>query len=396
MEGYHQVAGNFETQLIAIGAILFIVSFLVVTLFLANLNYRTLESSYQRMRTVTGNILNAMQSAVVVTDDAGFITLFNPRAEEMFGYRASGVVGKKYADVFENDMLVLEEVKETPDVTVRTEKTVTLRDGSRLMLLIAASQVIGEDGVPIGSVSVIYDVTESRRLERSAKRSERLSELGNLAAGVAHEIRNPLNAISIASQRLKSEFVPSSDHEEYDQLVGNIKSEIERLNDIINQFLALARTHAAKKDLCDITALAADVVSLMHPEAESKGIKLESRIDGDLVVEGNGEELRKVLINLIKNSIEACGEGDSVQVGATILSDEDLELRVEDTGPGVAKGDREKIFRPYFTTKANGTGLGLALSHRIIADHDGEIEYEDIPSGGSRFLITLPRLKEVK
>lgn len=396
MEGYHQVAGNFETQLIAIGAILFIVSFLVVTLFLANLNYRTLESSYQRMRTVTGNILNAMQSAVVVTDDAGLITLFNPRAEEMFGYRASGMVGKKYADVFENDMLVLEEVKETPDVTIRTEKTVTLRDGSRLMLLIAASQVIGEDGVPIGSVSVIYDVTESRRLERSAKRSERLSELGNLAAGVAHEIRNPLNAISIASQRLKSEFAPSSDHEEYDQLVGNIKSEIERLNDIINQFLALARTHAAKKDLCDITALTADVVSLMHPEAESKGIKLESHIDSDLLVEGSSEELKRVLINLIKNSIEACGEGDSVQVGATILSDEDLELRVEDTGPGVAKGDKEKIFRPYFTTKENGTGLGLALSHRIIADHDGEIEYEDIPSGGSRFLITLPRLKEVK
>jgi two-component system sensor histidine kinase HydH len=396
MEGYHQVAGNFEAQLIAIGAIMFIVSFLVVTLFLANLNYRTLESSYQRMRTVTGNILNAMQSAVVVTDDSGLITLFNPRAEEMFGYRASRVVGRKYADVFENDTLVLEEVKKTPDVTVRTEKTVTLRDGRRLMLLIAASQVIGEDGVPIGSVSVIYDITESRRLERSAKRSERLSELGNLAAGVAHEIRNPLNAISIASQRLKSEFAPSSDREEYDQLVGNIKSEIERLNDIINQFLALARTHAAKKDICDITALTEDVVSLMHPEAESKGIRLESRIDGDLVVEGNGEELRKVLINLIKNSIEACGEGDSVQVGATAPSDEDLELCVEDTGPGVASEDREKIFRPYFTTKENGTGLGLALSHRIIADHDGEIEYEDMSGGGSRFLITLPRLKEVK
>ena len=396
MEGYHRVAGNFETQLIAIGAIIFIVSFLVVTLFLANLNYRTLESSYQRMRTVTGNILNAMQSAVVVTDDSGLITLFNPRAEEMFGYRASDMVGRKYADVFENDTLVLEEVKETPDVTVRTEKTVTLRDGRRLMLLIAASQVIGEDGVPIGSVSVIYDITESRRLERSAKRSERLSELGNLAAGVAHEIRNPLNAISIASQRLKSEFTPSSERGEYDQLVGNIKSEIERLNDIINQFLALARTHAAKKDICDITALTADVVSLMHPEAESKGIKLESRIDGDLMVEGNGEELRKVLINLVKNSIEACGDGDSVQVGATSLSDVELELRVEDTGLGVTEGDREKIFRPYFTTKENGTGLGLALSHRIIADHDGEIEYEDISSGGSRFLITLPRLKEVK
>jgi PAS domain S-box-containing protein len=396
MEGYHQVAGNFEAQLIGIGAIMFIVSFLVVTLFLANLNYRTLESSYQRMRTVTGNILNAMQSAVVVTDDSGLITLFNPRAEEMFGYDASNVVGQKYADIFEDDTLVLEEVKKTPDVTVRTEKAITLRDGRRLMLLIAASQVIGEDGVPIGSVSVIYDVTESRRLERSAKRSERLSELGNLAAGVAHEIRNPLNAISIASQRLKSEFAPPSDREEYDQLVGNIKSEIERLNDIINQFLALARTHAAKKDLCDITALTEDVISLMHPEAESKGIKLESRIDGDLVVEGSGEELKKVLINLIKNSIEACGKSDSVQVGATILSDADLQLCVEDTGPGIADEDREKIFRPYFTPKENGTGLGLALSHRIIADHDGEIEYEDISSGGSRFLITLPRLKEVK
>jgi len=396
MEGYHQVARNFESQLIAIGAILFVVSFLVVTLFLANLNYRTLESSFLKMKTVTGNILNAMQSAVVVIDDSGVITLFNPRAEEMFGYRASTVIGKEYADVFSGDTLMLEKVKELPDVTIRTEKSVTLRDGRRLILLIAASQVIGEDGVSIGSVSVIYDITESRRLERSAKRSERLSELGNLAAGVAHEIRNPLNAIAIASQRLRSEFAPSSDEKEYNFLVGNIKSEIERLNDIINQFLALARTHAARKDLCDITALTQEVVTLMHPEAESKGIRLESAIDRDLAVEGNSEELKTVLINLVKNSIEACGKGDTVQVVASSISAGELILRVEDTGPGVAEKDREKIFRPYFTTKQNGTGLGLALSHRIIVDHNGDIDYDNRPGGGSKFLITLPRAKEVK
>jgi signal transduction histidine kinase len=291
---------------------------------------------------------------------------------------------------------MLEKAKDVSDITVRTERSMRLRDGTNLVLLIAASRVVGEDGTPIGAVSVIYDVTESRRLERLAKRSERLSELGNLAAGVAHEIRNPLNAISIASQRLKSEFLPSSDQEEYGQLVGNIKSEIEKLNETINQFLALARTHAAKKVLCDITALTTEVISLMQPEAESNRIELHSNVQSDLAVEGNGEELKKVLINLVKNSIEACGEGSAIWVTAEARTDGELNLIVEDTGPGVAEEDREKIFRPYFTTKEHGTGLGLALSHRIVADHEGSLDYEERLDGGSRFLITLPRSKEVK
>jgi len=396
MAGYEQVTGNFEAQLIAIGAILFIASFLAVVFFFANLNYRTLESMYVKMKTVTGNILDAMQSAVVVTDDSGIITLFNPRAEEMFGYRASDVVGKNYQDVFDSDPLMLDKVGALPDVTVRTEKRVSLADGRQLDLLIAASRVIRDGGGVIGSVSVIYDVTESKKLERSAKRSERLSELGNLAAGVAHEIRNPLNAISIASQRLKSEFSPSSDAEEYGQLVGNIKSEIERLNGIIDQFLALAKTHVARKELCDLSSLVREIAELMRPVAEAKGILFELTIEDGLLVEGSADELKKVLINLVKNSIEACIEKDVVRIDANLSSGVTATVRVIDTGAGVEMQDREKIFRPYFTTKSNGTGLGLALSHRIVSDHDGTLEYEENPGGGSVFIVTLPEVKEVK
>ncbi|MFH1893746.1 MAG: ATP-binding protein [Candidatus Zixiibacteriota bacterium] len=396
MAGYEQVTGNFEAQLIAIGAILFIASFLVVVFFLANLNYRTLESMYMKMKTVTGNILDAMQSAVVVTDDSGIITLFNPRAEEMFGYRASDVVGRDYRDVFDGDPLMLDKVGALPDLTIRTEKRVSLADGRQLDLLIAASRVIRDGGGVIGSVSVIYDVTESKKLERSSKRSERLSELGNLAAGVAHEIRNPLNAISIASQRLKSEFSPTSDAKEYGQLVGNIKSEIERLNGIIDQFLALAKTHVARRELCDLSALVREIAELMRPVAETKGIVFELTVEDGLLVEGSADELKKVLINLVKNSIEACIEKDVVRIDANLSSGATATVRVIDTGAGVEMQDREKIFRPYFTTKTNGTGLGLALSHRIVSDHDGTMEYEENPGGGAIFLVTLPAVKEVK
>ncbi len=395
MDGYEQVTGNFEYQLIAIGTILFIVSFLVVTLFLANLNYRTLESSYVTMKTLTGNILDSMQSAVVVVNESGEITLFNPRAEGMFGFRQTEATGKSYSKLFDGDPLMLAEVAQGASATIRTEKTVTAKDGRKLSLLVVASKVTSEDGNPIGAVAVSYDVTESRKLERVAKRSERLSELGNLAAGVAHEIRNPLNSISIASQRLRSEFTPESDRDEYDQLVGNIKAEIERLNEIIIQFLALARTHATKQEVFDLSEMCNDVMRLMQQEAADKGIRLAADVNRDLIMKGNPDEIRKVLINLIKNSIEACHSGASIRVSASALSDSELRMAVEDDGPGIDRGDQDKIFRPYFTTKDGGTGLGLALSHRIISDHDGSLEYEDRAGGGAIFTATLPRLQEV-
>jgi signal transduction histidine kinase len=313
----------------------------------------------------------------------------------MFGYRASDMIGSAYDEVFDGDPLHLNQTSGASGSTIRAEKRMTLDGGRQIDLLVAASRVIGGDGGSLGSVSVVYDVTESKRIERAAKRSERLSELGNLAAGVAHEIRNPLNAISIASQRLKSEFSPTSDGEEYAQLVGNIKSEIERLNGIIDQFLALARTHVSRREPCDISSLVSEVADLMQPVAESKKISLDVKVDDGLFVEGSGDELKKVLINLVKNSIEACIEGDSVRLDAAATDDGQVIVRVIDTGSGVDAQNREKIFRPYFTTKSNGTGLGLALSHRIVGDHDGSLEYDDNPGGGSIFIMTLPAVKEV-
>lgn len=396
MAGFDQVTGNFEVQLTAIGLILFIASFLIVTLFLANLNYRALESSFVKMKTVTDNILDSMQSAVVVTDDTGVITQFNPRAEQIFGMRLTDVLRRKYDDVFSSDELLLRKLESSPTHMLRSEEAVSLVDGRDLILLIAASVVTGEQGSIIGSVAVAYDVTEERKLESSAKRSERLSELGNLAAGVAHEIRNPLNAISIASQRLKSEFEPKSDEVEYGQLVGNIKSEITRLNDIINQFLALARTSSASREPFDLSELCEEVRRLLEAEADALGMKLNAASKPGMIVNGSREEIKKVIINLLKNSIEACGKGDRINVSVVPVSDKEVTVVIEDNGPGIADENLERIFRPYFTTKENGTGLGLALSYRIVSDHDGTIEYMNRKDGGARFIITFPLLKEVR
>ncbi len=389
MAGYQQITGNFEAQLIAIGLILFVVSFLVTTLFLANLNYRALEDSFLRMRTMTGNILDAMQSAVVATDSKGLISLFNPRAEQMFGMKASKVIGQPYAAIFSSDPLLLSEISRQPSTSIRREQILSAKEGGSQILLVAASRVMSDDNRVLGAVSVSYDLTESRSLERSAKRSERLSELGNLAAGVAHEIRNPLNAISIAAQRLRSEFEPRSEKSEYDSLVRNIKSEIDRLNDIITQFLALARSNVPARDIVQMSALVDEVAGLMRQEAEAHGIGMSVRTQPNLKVEGSREDLKKTIVNLVKNSIEACKQGDRIDVSAQ-SSGNRIVVAVEDSGPGIPSDLREKIFRPYFTTKQSGTGLGLALSYRIVADHDGALDYESSPGGGARFVINLP------
>jgi len=390
MDGFEQVTRNFRHQLTAIGIILFVVSFLVVILLLANLNYRALENSFVRMKRVTGNILDSMQSAVVVVDSSGIIKLFNPRAEELFRRRESEAVGMKYADLFNDDPLMLQRVGRE---TARRERRIKLPDGGEIEAIVAASEVTGPDGREIGAVSVIHDITEERKMERAAKRSERLSELGNLAAGVAHEIRNPLNAIGIASQRLKSEFEPREDSDEYSQLVSNIRSEIARLNEIVNQFLALARSHAAKQEMLDLSILVNEVCDLMKVEAMSKDITLKSEIEESVSIEADRDDIKKVIINLIKNSIEACSEDCEIWVRLLVDGDHGVRIMVEDNGPGIPSSQREKVFRPYFTTKESGTGLGLALSHRIISDHDGTIEYEERPEGGARFIITLPSSK---
>ncbi len=236
---------------------------------------------------------------------------------------------------------------------------------------------------------------EKQRIEAEVYHLERLNRLrekqvamGELAAGVAHEIRNPLNAIGIVAQRLKREFVPKNDTEDYQTLTGTMVTEIKRINHSLQEFLEYTRPIPLKYAEIDLNTLFDKIVELYHSQARQKQVSLEAETP-PIILEADMDYLQQALSNLIKNAIEACDADGKISLSANLHADM-VRIVVEDTGAGIKQEDLSRIFDLYYTTKDMGTGVGLALTHKIIADHSGTIEVESDPEQGSRFEINLP------
>lgn len=230
-----------------------------------------------------------------------------------------------------------------------------------------------------------------RALEEEVRLRERLASMGNLAAGVAHEVRNPLNAISLGIQRLRREFAPAgaAERAEYDRFTEVVQGEVNRLNGIVERFLQLARPVPVQPKACDVSSLITDLVALMGPEATRRNITLRPLVPGPLPARIDPDQITQVLHNLVSNAFQAMAKGGEVRVEAK-AADGELSISVTDQGEGIPSGDLGKIFEPYFTTRDRGTGLGLAIAHRIVEDHGGRIEVESRVGVGSTFRVRLP------
>jgi len=353
-------------------------------------NLSIVNRSYHQIQTLTGRILDSMDGAVVAIDASGFITHFNPAAERLFECRATDVLGTATGNLFPKDEAGLMIVSQsgTPIRDRNWQRTV---DGQAQFLTVSSSPIRRPDGTAGGAVTVIVDQTESRRLAERIRRAERLSELGTMAAGVAHEVRNPLNAIALAAQRLNLEFEVKKDADEFQQFTGSILSESRRLDTIINDFLELARSPREAPEKFSLAAVLDDVTALLALEAKAKGIEFSMSGDRKIELFGIPGELKKAVINIISNAIAATPEGGSISVRYRQLSDtRQAVIQVTDTGEGIKPDDRGKIFQPYFTTKAQGTGLGLAITARVIADFNGSIDVDSTPGQGTTMEIRLP------
>lgn len=220
-------------------------------------------------------------------------------------------------------------------------------------------------------------------MERRVHQAERLSALGRLAAGVAHEIRNPLNAISMASQRLQRDNLQ--------QLTGVIRDEIRRLNQIIEEFLSFSRSRKLEFKRQNVTDLLQQIVLLMGEEAESKGVVIH--MDKNVTpfyVSMDSDKLKQALINIIKNGIESITGDGSIKVSLSQLDKKWFSIIITDTGAGLTATEIKQIFDPDYTTKEKGLGLGLPLAHEIIQGHGGRIRVKSRSGEGTTFQITLP------
>jgi signal transduction histidine kinase len=231
---------------------------------------------------------------------------------------------------------------------------------------------------------------EVKALEIEVLHRERLSALGNMAATVAHEVRNPLNAISMGLQRLKAEFQPADDPEDYSRLPELMLGEVQRLNTIVEQFLSLARPIEIKAEALPLPEVLKELASLEESDAKRSGVQIRVIAAPNLpALKADPDLLTQVLLNLMLNGLQAMPEGGTLTLEAKTTNSNFL-IAVTDTGAGISAENHRRIFEPYFTTKAKGTGLGLAISRRIIEAHGGTITANNETAGGCRFEICLP------
>jgi len=274
--------------------------------------------------------------------------------------------------------------KEIHPVLSQIKKNVALSVFFFLILGISAITLIG--------VNQNRHLKKMKDMEDRIQLAERLSSLGHLAAGVAHEIRNPLNAIGMGLQRLKREFLPQNEskREEYISFMELILKEIRRVNQIIEQFLTLSRPFQLNLTKSPLQDLLKNLITLFQEEASSLGIALQTDISAELpVIKMDPERLTQALINIMKNGMQAMRPGGTLRIETKLLKDT-VEVMISDSGSGIPSEQMEKIFNYYYTTKDKGVGLGLPIAHRIIEAHGGRLKIESRVDSGTKVIITLP------
>jgi two-component system sensor histidine kinase HydH len=263
----------------------------------------------------------------------------------------------------------------------------SLRAIVTLGLAVLAAGILGMAAIFHNQHSYMKEV---RDLEAEVLQRERLSAMGNLAATVAHEVRNPLNAISMGLQRLKTEFRPTEDEDEYSHLTQLMLAEVHRLNSIVEQFLSLARPLEIKPEELRLQDILKELAALEEGDAKQSKTQIRVVVPPDLpLLKADREYLRQTLLNLILNGLQAMPDGGTLTLEAK-KSNGNLLITVRDTGVGIPQKNLPRIFEPYFTTKAKGSGLGLAIARRIVEAHGGTIAVSSEAGQGCRFRISLP------
>ncbi len=350
-----------------------------------------------------GMILDNIDRAVIAFDSDGRITLFNPAAEALMECSSRQVVGKSYQDLFRDQETLLYLVK----VALEEGRSITDDEGlylhrsnaSPLPVNAYTAPIFAQGGNQNGAVMIIRDLSRIKDLEGTLRRADRLSMLGTLAAGLAHEIKNPLGGIKGAAQLLSMELSKDSPLQDYTQIM--IK-EAERINFIIEELMDLGNPREPEISDVDLTRVMNDIVLLQREAARSRNILFKLKLDPSIPpVQGDEGLLTRLFLNLIKNAGESIPREGTVVIETRIASNYHMtgpgrrsspmvDIIISDTGCGIDQQEMDRIFTPYFTTKSKGSGLGLAISQKIIEDHNGLLKIESTPNQGTTVTISLP------
>jgi two-component system sensor histidine kinase AtoS len=369
----------------------------------ANHELRRRFDELEDVKRYTENILASLTNGIVTIDLEGRVVTLNQSGELLTGFFAGEVAGRYCTEVFAQTPEIGEMLMETLATRAPIGGIVLSmkrRNRAPLPAEVSTAPLKGAEGKDLGVVAVLRDITFERELESRLRRSDRLAALGSLAAGLAHEIKNPLTSVLTFSRHVGRRFDDPSFRDRFQRVVPR---ELERINAIIERLLELARPAPAAFTRIRLASLMDQAVELFANDIETRGIDVVRDYARDLpAVPAHEESLYRALINVIGNAVDAMERGGTLTLRVTwggrsegvrdrrIGGARQVVVEIGDTGPGIRAEDRERLFNPFFTTKERGTGLGLAVTHKIIEDHSGVIDFRSTPGSGTTFCIMLP------
>jgi two-component system, NtrC family, sensor histidine kinase PilS len=339
------------------------------------------ESDLAAITALHEAIVQSVTSGLVTLDLRGRVTFLNRTGEQVLGLLAAEVVGRPVGTwivAFERDQ-------------ARGETDFTTPRGDRLRLGYSSFPLVGRGDVPFGTALIFQDLTHLRSMEERVARSERLADLGRVSAGLAHELRNPLASMMGSLELLRHGPALGDDDR---RLLEIALRESNRLSQLVTQFLEFARPAPPRAVACDLAPVVAETLDVVQNDPAAARVTFERTL-GPAPAACDPDQLRQVVWNLVLNAARAAADHHPAPAAGKVAvacgaDDRGPFVAVEDDGPGVEPADRDRIFLPFFTTKPDGTGLGLATVHRIVDAHGGTVVVEASPRGGARFVVRLP------
>jgi len=351
-------------------------------------------TAFDRLDLLHRSIIESVDTGILTVNLEGHIRSFNRAAEEISGFTFGEVFDRSVEEIFPgvSDVLSPAGSEERKRQRKRLEILVRKKSGADMVLGISDSPLV-EQGVKIGSILIFQDLTPFKEMEREGEKNKQLAFIGQMAAGLAHELRTPLQSLSGSIQILRRDLRLAPSDERLMQVILRAKDQMEGL---VRNFLLMARSNLGRRAATDVGELVKDVIESLAVGSEwNSRVELREDLGQDLWVMGDPAELRQVLWNLMINAIQSMPEGGTLSVTARPDGDngEARAVRVEigDTGPGIDPVHIEKIWEPFYTTREKGSGLGLAIVRRIVESHGGAVEVQSEAMRGSRFRVRLPR-----
>jgi len=357
-------------------------------------NLKELEDAYIRenqLQQYLNNILKSVTSGILVIDKQGMITIFNKEAEHITEFNSEEFI-YEHIDKFWDKMKlslgdIINKVLNEGKIFKDIEVTMQSKSGKEIPISVSASQVLDNDKNAIGVVFLFRDLTKIKTIEEELKREDRIRTLGELSASIIHDIGNPLAGISNLIEILKN----NNDRETEKEVLDVLDKEVMDLNNLVINFLEFSRRSTKEKEPTNIKQLVSGIINLLKPEIIDKKINIVKKYEKNpLMVKIDRRAIKQAFINILKNSIQAVCENGKIDIEIK-EEKENVLISIRDNGVGIEKEKIEKIFYPFYTTKKEGTGLGLFIAYQLIKENEGQINVKSELGIGTEFLIYLPK-----